>query len=106
MSTEARITFHGIEPVEGVLYEPLSRRAHVLDTGLEVFEIIRTWQEVEQDWESLTDAYHWLTGDQLRAALGFYAKNTDFVEARLARERAARVEDAWAQYPDSRPPQR
>jgi uncharacterized protein (DUF433 family) len=106
MSTEARITFHGIEPVEGVLYEPLSRRAHVLDTGLEVFEIIRTWQEVKQNWKSLTDAYHWLTGDQLNAALEFYAKNADFVEARLERERTARVEDTWAQYPDSRPPRR
>ncbi|MGD9891531.1 MAG: hypothetical protein AB7R89_07745 [Dehalococcoidia bacterium] len=106
MSAEARITFHGIEPVEGVLYEPLLRKAHVLGTGLEVFEIVRTWLNVKRDWKGLTDAYHWLTGDQLNAALEFYAKNPAMVDARLAREREARVEDVWERNPKSRPPRR
>jgi uncharacterized protein (DUF433 family) len=106
MSTEARISFHGIEPVEGVLYEPLSRKALVLGTGLEVFEIVRTWLNVGRDWKRLTDAYHWLTGDQLNAALDFYSKNPVMVDARLAREREARIEDVWERNPKSRPPRR
>jgi hypothetical protein len=106
MSAEPRITFHGIEPVEGVLYEPLSRRAYVLGTGLEVFEIIRTWLEVERDWKAPTDAYHWLTGVRLNRALKFYAKNPAMVDAQLDRERKARVEDVWERNPDSRPPRR
>lgn len=106
MSAKARPTIPNVHPVEGVLYEPLSRRAHVLGTGLEVFEIIRTWMAVEEDWEGLTDAYHWLTGDQLRAALHFYRKNAALVDARLAREQAARVEDVWERNPKSRPPHR
>ncbi len=106
MSTDARTRNPVVHTVEGVLYEPLSGRAHVLDTGLEVFEIVRTWLEVGQDWRGLTDAYHWLTGDQLNAALDFYQSNPAMVDARLAREREARVEDTWEQFPDSRPPRR
>lgn len=106
MATEARAGVPPVQPVEGVLYEPLSGRAHVLDTGLEVFEIVRTWMAVGKDWERLTDAYHWLTGDQLRAALAFYKENPAMVDARLARERERRVEDTWEQFPESRPPRR
>jgi uncharacterized protein (DUF433 family) len=97
---------HNVHPVEGVLYEPLSRRAHVLGTGLEVFEIIRTWMEVDRDWRRLTRAYHWLTFDQIEAALHFYKHNRALVDARLAREREARVEDVWERNPKSRPPHR
>lgn len=106
MATEARAVVPPVQPVEGVLYEPLSGRAHVLNSGLEVFEIVRTWQRVEMDWKRLTDAYHWLPGEQLSAALEFYEKNAAIVEARLTREREARVEDVWARNPASRPPSR
>lgn len=106
MSTEAKPTTPQVYAVEGVLYEPLSRRAHVLETGLEVFEIVRTWQRVGKDWERLTAAYHWLTFDQLRAALDFYKENPALVDARLARELEARVEDVWERNPKSRPPRR
>jgi uncharacterized protein (DUF433 family) len=106
MSTETTAGSPPVHHVEGVLYEPLSGRAHVRGTGLEVFEVIRTWREVGQDWERFTNAYHWLTTDQLRAALDFDAKNPDLVEARLALERAARVEDVWERNPKSRPPHR
>lgn len=106
MSTGRASTVPKVLPVEGVLFEPLSRRAHVLGTGLEVFEIVRTWMAVDKDWKRLTRAYHWLTFDQLDAALHFYRHNGALVDARLAREREARVEDAWERYPDSRPPRR
>ena len=95
-----------VQHVPGVLYEPLGGRAHVLGTGLEVFEVVRTWKAVDEDWERLTQAYHWLTDDQLRAALSFYAKNSALVESRLARESRRRVEEVWAQFPESRPKRR
>ena len=103
MSPEAESTAPHVHPVPGISYEPLSGRARIQGSGLEVFEVIRTWQAVGKDWERLTAAYHWLTGDQLRAALQFYRGNAGVVEARLARERDRRVEEVWERYPDSRP---
>src|SRR5207249_5876211 len=50
-----------IHQVERVIFTPLDARARVGDTGLEVFEIVRTWQWVGEDWRRLTEAYHWLT---------------------------------------------
>jgi uncharacterized protein (DUF433 family) len=106
MATETNRTIPEVEQVEGVLYEPLSGRAIVWNTGLEVFEIVRTWLEVGKDWERFTRAYHWLTTDELQAGLDFYERNTALVNERLARERAARVEDVWERNPKSRPPRR
>jgi uncharacterized protein (DUF433 family) len=106
VSTEAHRAVDRTYPVEGVLYEPLSRRAKVLDTGLEVFEVVRMWQIVGRDWERLTAAHHWLTFHQLRTALEFYEKNPAIVEARLTQERECRAEDTGERYPASRPPRR
>lgn len=89
--------------VAGVTYTPLDGRAHVEDSGLEVFEIVRTWQRVGEDWQRLTEAYDWLPAARLRAALDFHRLNPTVVGARLERERHARVEDTWAESPQSRP---
>ncbi|MFN8558259.1 MAG: hypothetical protein U0531_13260 [Dehalococcoidia bacterium] len=71
-----------------------------------MFEIIRTWQEVDQEWELLTTVYHWLTPDQLRAALRFYQENREFIEARLAREQDDKITEHWRRFPGSKPPWR
>ena len=97
-------TLH-VHHVPGIMYEPLANRARIEGSGLEVFEVIRTWKTVGKDWERLTAAYHWLTADQLQAALQFYRENPDIVEARLERERTRRVEEVWETYPGSRPKQ-
>lgn len=106
MPTRPKRRSRTVQPVPGVLYHPYDGRAEVDDTGLEVFEIIRTWQALGQDWRRLTEAYHWLTFDALNAALSFYEKNPDIVNARLAAEERARVEDHWAEFPHSKPPYR
>jgi uncharacterized protein (DUF433 family) len=49
------------------------RRARVGGTGIEVWEIIATYKSVEQDLKRLKKAYHWLSQEQLCAALGYYA---------------------------------
>jgi len=48
------------------------RRAAIAFSGLEVWEIVSTWQEAEQRWEDLLAAYPELTETQLRAALAYY----------------------------------
>ena len=46
------------------------RRARVAGTGIEVWEIIATYKSLMQDLKRLKKAYHWLSQEQLRAALG------------------------------------
>ena len=48
------------------------RRARVAGTGIEVWEVIATYKSVKEDFKRLQKAYHWLSGEQLKAALGYY----------------------------------
>ena len=49
------------------------RRARIAGTGLEVREIIATYISVNREFKRLQKAYHWLTEQQLRAAIGYYS---------------------------------
>ena len=59
----------GIVFVDGVS----GRRARIAGTGLEVWEVMSTYRNFDQDSGRLQKAYHWLTEQQLRAAIGYYA---------------------------------
>ena len=48
------------------------RKARVAGTGIEVWEIIATYRSVGQSAERLRKAYHWLSAEQLRVAIGYY----------------------------------
>src|SRR5262249_32974511 len=95
-----------VHHVPGVIFTPLDGRAYVINTGLEVFEIIRKWKLLDQDWRRLTEAYHWSTFDDLNAALTFYQLNPEIVDERLEAEERVNLEEVWAEFPDSRPPYR
>src|SRR4030042_825158 len=49
------------------------RRARVAGTGIEVWEVIAAYKSIKEDFKRLKKAYHWLSGEQLKAALGYYA---------------------------------
>jgi uncharacterized protein (DUF433 family) len=76
----------GIHFVEGV---GGTRRAAVAGTGLEVWEIVRTYEEVGEDYGELRKSYPWLSEPQLRAALSYYELYPDEIEARL------KLEESW-----------
>lgn len=48
------------------------RRARIAGTGIEVWEVIATYKGLAEDFGRLRKAYHWLTEQQLRSALGYY----------------------------------
>ena len=58
----------GILFAEGVS----GRKARIVGTGIEVWEVIANYKSVGEDFERLRTVYHWLTELQLRAALGYY----------------------------------
>ena len=45
------------------------RRARIEGTGIDVWEVIRDYEGMDNNFEDLKEAYHWLTERQLKAAL-------------------------------------
>lgn len=72
----------GIVMVDG----PSGRRAVVAGSGLDVWEIIATWQTCDKNEQQLGENYPWLTSPQLRAALAYYAFYPGEIDTRLDRE--------------------
>jgi uncharacterized protein (DUF433 family) len=62
------------------------RRAVIAGTGLDVWEVIATWQACGGDFGKLRKCYPWLTEPQVRAPLSYYELYPAEIDARLERE--------------------
>ncbi len=78
---------------------PTGRRARVAGTGLEVWEVIATYQSVGRDRGRLQQAYSWLSEGQLRAALGYYAAYPEEIDRHMAANERWTQERLFAQHP-------
>ena len=85
----------GIVFAEGVT----GRRARIAGTGLEVWEVIATLKSVDEDFDRLRSAYHWLNELQLRAALGYYRAYPKEIEALIGQNRKWTKESIHRTYP-------
>ena len=63
---------------------PAGRRARILGTGLDVWEVIAVYQGLARNMARLRKAYPWLSDPQLRAALGYYAAYPEEIDRRIA----------------------
>ena len=79
------------------------RRAAIAGTGLDVWEIIATWQEGGRSYEELRQNYPWLSESQLRAALAYYELYPTEIDARLEREAQLTPERVWQEFPFLKP---
>lgn len=70
----------GIAFTEGVR----GRRARVAGTGIEVWEIIATYHGVGRNLGRLRQAYHWLTDQQLKTAMGYYKAYPEEIDRLIA----------------------
>ncbi|MBN1106359.1 MAG: DUF433 domain-containing protein [Deltaproteobacteria bacterium] len=75
------------------------RRARIAGTGIEVWELIGSYKGVGSDYDRLRKAYHWLTDQQLRAAIGFYLAYPEDVEALLRRNEEVSPEVVRKRHP-------
>lgn len=66
------------------------RRARIAGTGIDVWEVIRDFQGMDNNFEHLKEAYHWLTEKQLRAALLYYESYPEEINGRTRTERQSR----------------
>lgn len=70
----------GITFAEG----PSGRRARIAGTGIEVWELIATFKGLREDYEKLKKAYHWLSEQQIQAALSYYALYAKEIDERIS----------------------
>ena len=89
----------GIVFVDG----PTGRRAVVAGSGLDVWEVIATWERQDCNHEQLRREYEWLTEPQLRAALAYYELCPSEIDDRLERERSWTPERVRRELPFSTP---
>lgn len=85
----------GIVFTEGVI----GRKARVAGTGQDVWEIIATYRSVNNDIERLKKAYHWLTEQQLRSAIGYYNTYRNEIERQIERNKSWTNETISKHYP-------
>ena len=75
------------------------RRARIAGTGIEVWEVIATYKGIIKDFKRLCHAYHWLTEQQLRAALGYYALYSEEINNLIRKNEEVTVENFRKRHP-------
>jgi len=75
------------------------RKARVAGTGLEVWEIIATYIGVKQNVKRLQKAYHWLTEQQLRAAIGYYTVYREEIDQQIKQNESWSKDTIIENYP-------
>ena len=78
----------GITFVDG----PVGRRAHVVGSGLDVFEIIRDYRSLGCDRDLLVSELDWVEPRHLDIAIAYYGAFPYEIDARLNREHQLRAE--------------
>ena len=61
------------------------RMARVGGTGIEVWEVIANYKSLNQNFKRFQKAYHWLTEQQLRAAIGYYRAYSEEIDGQIER---------------------
>jgi uncharacterized protein (DUF433 family) len=75
------------------------RRARIAGTGIEVWEVIATYKGIAKDFARLSKTYHWLTEQQLRAAIGYYAIYTDEIDTLIKQNEELDRKQIHEKYP-------
>ena len=85
----------GIVFTEGVR----GRRARVAGTGIEVWEMIATYNSVGRNPGRLRRAYHWLTDQQLKTAMGYYKAYPEEIDRLIAKNENWTLERIHKRHP-------
>ncbi len=75
------------------------RRARIAGTGIEVWEIIAAFKSIRKDINRLHKAYHWLTEQQLRAAIGYYRTYPEEIDRLISQNEGLTKEHVHKKYP-------
>ena len=64
---------------------PTGRRARIAGTGIDIWEFVATFKGLGENYDKLKKTYHWLSDQQIRSALSYYALYPDDIEERINR---------------------
>jgi uncharacterized protein (DUF433 family) len=105
MTTNAASEAEKMARVPGIVFAdgPAGRRARLAGTGLEVFEVVLVDRAGGGDWAALREHFDWLSEAQLQAARRYFELYPEDVLPFVEAIEAARIEDVWRQYPQTRP---
>ena len=81
---------------------PNGRRARVAGRGSEVWEVIAAYKSLKEDFKRLQKAYHWLSAEQLKAALGYYKIYSREIDRLIERNEEWSEEKVRERYPFTR----
>ncbi len=75
------------------------RRARIAGTGIEVWELIAAYKGVNKNIKKLRRSYHWLTEQQIKAAIGYYTLYPDEIDMLIAENERWTSESIRNKYP-------
>jgi uncharacterized protein (DUF433 family) len=75
------------------------RRSRIAGTGIEVWELISAYKGVGESLKRLQQTYHWLTEQQIRAAIGYYALYPEEIDSLIAQNEKWTPETIKKKYP-------
>ena len=78
---------------------PTGRRARVAGSGIDVWEVLATFKGMKEDYGKLKQAYHWLTDQQIRSALSYYALYPDEINETIAQNENITQDEVLKRFP-------
>lgn len=75
------------------------RTARIAGTGNDIWLIVSAFKSMNEDWGRLKKAYHWLSEEQLKAALNYYHCSPEEIDARIQANGAITPETLYERYP-------
>jgi uncharacterized protein (DUF433 family) len=85
----------GVAFVDG----PTGRRAKIAGTGIDIWEFIATFKGLGENYEKLKKTYHWLSDQQIRSALSYYALYPDEIDEKIIRNEDITQEQVFKRFP-------
>lgn len=58
----------------------ISRHARIAGSGIDVWELVAAFKGMNEDYEQLKTAYHWLSDAQIRSALSYFTLYPEEIE--------------------------
>jgi len=64
---------------------PTGRRAKIAGSGIDIWEFIAMFKSMDENYDKLRETYHWLSDQQIRSALSYYALYPDEIDEKITR---------------------